>query len=51
MEEYMYNINNEHVEIIETETGTLVKYPDGHEKVFDNYDMAVNYLYRRGWIF
>lgn len=51
MTEYMYNIHGEQTEIIETETGILVKYPDGSEKVFDTYDAAVNYLYRRGWIF
>lgn len=51
MTEYMYNINDEQVKIIETETGIFVKYPDGCEKVFDTYDDAINYLYRRGWIF
>lgn len=51
MIEYMYNIDGEHVMIIATETGTLVKYPDGCEKVFNTYNDAINYLYRRGWIF
>ncbi len=51
MIECMYNIHGEKIEIIETETGTLVRYPDGCEKVFDTYDGAINYLYWRGWIF
>ena len=51
MAEYMYNINDEQAEIIETETGTLVQYPDDCEKVFDTYNDAINYMYRCGWIF
>lgn len=51
MSEYMYNINDELAEVIETETGTLIKLPDGNEKIFDTYDDAINFLYRRGWIF
>ena len=51
MTEYMYNINDEHVIITETESSTIVEYPDGQKKTFDSYDEAINYLYRRGWIF
>ena len=51
MEEYMYNIHDEHVVITETENGTIVEYPDGHKKTFSSYDKSINYLYRRGWIF
>ena len=51
MTDYMYNIDDEVVEVVETETGTLVRYPDGCEKIFDTYSDAINFLYRRGWIF
>ena len=51
MTEYMYNINDEQVKITETENGTIVEYPDGSKKIFDIYDNAINYLYRRGWTF
>ncbi len=51
MAEYMYNIDDEQVKIMETEAGIIVEYPDGHAKTFDSYDAAINYLYRRGWIF
>ena len=51
MNEYMYNIDDEHVVITKTENGAIVEYPDGHKKTFDNYDKAINYLYRCGWIF
>lgn len=51
MTEYMYNIDDDCVEITETENGAIIEYPDGHTKTFDNYDKAINYLYRRGWIF
>lgn len=51
MTEYMYNINDEHIKITEMENGVIVEYPNGYTKTFDNYDKAINYLYRRGWIF
>ena len=51
MTEYMYNVHDEHVVITETENGAIVEYPDGHKKTFNSYDEAINYLYRRGWIF
>lgn len=51
MEEYMYNIDGEYVVITETENETIVEYPDGHKKIFNSYDKAINFLYRRGWIF
>lgn len=51
MTEYMYNINDERVEIMEKENGAIVEYPDGHKKTFNSYDEAINFLYRRGWIF
>ena len=40
MREYMYNINDERVEIMETENGAIVEYPDGHKKTFNSYDEA-----------
>lgn len=51
MTEYLYNINDERVRITETENGAIIEYPDEHKQTFDSYDKAINYLYRRGWIF
>ena len=51
MEKYLYNVHDEHVIITKKENGAIVEYPDGHKKTFNSYDEAINYLYRRGWIF
>lgn len=51
MTEYLYNIHDETAEITETKTGAIIKMPSGNIKTFNNYDAAVNYLYKRGFIF
>lgn len=49
MVEYMLNVWRETAEIITDEFGVVVKMPNGGIKTFVDLEMAVAYLYKRGF--
>lgn len=51
MTEYIYNIYDETAEIITDEFGVVIKMPNGDIKTFCELENAINYLYRRGFIY